>query len=294
MILLNFATPDGYRLGIKIGDRVINAAVSGQRLGIDAPANMEELAVMGRKGLAKLESLAAVTGESEQLPLVGLRLGPAISRPGKIICIGLNYRHHAVEAGMEIPTEPILFSKFGNTITSSGADIDIGGLNQVDYEAELGVVIGRRVRHVKEEHALDYVLGYCNANDVSDRERQFKSSQWLLGKTPDGFCPVGPWLRTAESGFDAQKLRIRGWLNGELRQDHNTSDMIFGIAELIAYISIHFTLEPGDLIITGTPKGVILGRESKDWIEHGDEYQVEIEGLGRLVNRFVDNTQGQE
>lgn len=294
MILLSFATPESYHLGIKLDDKVINAAVSGQDLGIDVPANMEELAVMGRKGLAKLESLAAVTGESEQLPLDGLRLGPVISRPGKIICVGLNYRHHAIEAEMEIPTEPILFSKFGNAITSSGADIDISGLNQVDYEAELGVVIGRRARDVKKEQALDYVLGYCNANDVSDRELQFKSSQWLLGKTLDGFCPLGPWLHTAEPGFDAQKLRIRGWLNGELRQDHNTSDMIFSIAELIAYISSHFTLEPGDLIVTGTPKGVVLGRESKDWIQHGDEYQVEIEGLGRLVNRFVDNTQIQE
>jgi 2-keto-4-pentenoate hydratase/2-oxohepta-3-ene-1,7-dioic acid hydratase in catechol pathway len=137
------------------------------------------------------------------------------------------------------------------------------------------------------------VLGYCNANDVSDRELQFRSSQWLLGKTADGFCPVGPWLRTPESGFDAQNLRIRGWLNGELRQDHNTSDMIFSIAELIAYISGVFTLYPGDLIITGTPRGVILGREAKDWIQHGDEYQVEIEGLGRLVNRFTDNTERQ-
>lgn len=293
MILLNFVAPDGLRLGIKQGDRVIDAGASGRRLGIEAPSSMEELTAMGKRGLGKLESLSAVTGADEQLPLEGLSLGPAIPRPGKIICIGLNYRHHAVEAGMEIPSEPILFSKFGNAITSSASDINISGLKQVDYEAELGVVIGRRARGVKKEQALDYVLGYCNANDVSDRELQFRSSQWLLGKTADGFCPVGPWLRTPESGFDAQNLRIRGWLNGELRQDHNTSDMIFSIAELIAYISGVFTLYPGDLIITGTPRGVILGREAKDWIRHGDEYQVEIESLGRLVNRFTDNTERQ-
>jgi len=293
MILLNFDTPEGLRLGIKQGNRVIDAGASGQSLGIEAPSCMEELTAMGKRGLGKLESLAAVTGEDKQLPLDDLHIGPAIPRPGKIICIGLNYRHHAIEAGMEIPAEPILFSKFGNAITSSGSDINISGLKQVDYEAELGVVIGRRARGVKKEQALDYVLGYCNANDVSDRELQFRSSQWLLGKTADGFCPVGPWLRTPESGFDAQNLRIRGWLNGELRQDHNTSDMIFSIAELIAYISGVFTLYPGDLIITGTPRGVILGREAKDWIQHGDEYQVEIEGLGRLVNRFTDNTERQ-
>lgn len=290
MILLNFVTSDGLRLGIKQGRRVVDAGTSGRRLGIEAPSSMEELVAMGKPGLGKLESLSAVTEEHDQLRLDGLDLGPAIPRPGKIICVGLNYRHHALEAGMEIPSEPILFSKFGNSITASGSDIDISGMKQVDYEAELGVVIGRRTRAVKTEQALDCVLGYCNANDVSDRGLQFRSSQWLLGKTADGFCPVGPWLRTPEPGFDAQDLRIRGWLNGELRQDHDTSDMIFSIAELIAYISGHFTLEPGDLILTGTPRGVILGRESKNWIRHGDEYQVEIEGLGRLVNRFRDST----
>lgn len=289
MILLNFVTADGLRLGIKQENRVIDAGASGRRLGIEAPSSMEELVVMGKRGLGKLESLSAVTEADEQMPMEGLSLGPAIPRPGKIICVGLNYRHHAVEAGMEIPSEPILFSKFGNAITANGSDIDTSGMKQVDYEAELGVVIGRRARAVKEEQALDYILGYCNANDVSDRELQFKSSQWLLGKTADGFCPVGPWLRTPESGFDAQSLRIRGWLNGELRQDNNTLDMIFSISELIAYISGHFTLEAGDLILTGTPRGVILGREEKDWIRHGDEYQVEIEGLGRLANRFTDN-----
>ncbi|MEE4218195.1 MAG: fumarylacetoacetate hydrolase family protein [Xanthomonadales bacterium] len=293
MILLNFVTAKGLRLGIKQGNRVIDAGASGQRLGIEAPSSMEDLTSMGRRGLGKLESLLAVVGEEEQLPLDALDLGPAIPRPGKIVCVGLNYRHHALEAGMDIPSEPILFSKFGNAITSSGSDIDISGMSQVDYEAELGVVIGRKARTVKQEQALDYVLGYCNANDVSDRGLQFRSSQWLLGKTADGFCPVGPWLRTPGPGFDAQGLRIRGWLNGELRQDHKTSDMIFGIAELIAYISGHLTLEPGDLILTGTPKGVIMGRESKNWIQHGDEYQVEIEGLGRLVNRFTTNTESQ-
>ena len=287
MILLNFQSADGLQLGILQGNRVIDVQDGSERLGIEAPATFEDLAANTRRGLGKLEALAAVVPDDEQLALGDLEIGPAVPRPGKIICIGLNYRHHAIESGMEIPAEPILFSKFGNAITASGADIDISGLNKVDYEAELGVVIGRTARNVEAGNALDHVLGYCNANDVSDRELQFKSGQWLLGKTVDGFCPVGPWLRTPEPGFDAQDLAIRGWLNGELRQENNTSDMVFNIAELIAYISRHFTLEPGDLILTGTPMGVILGREEKDWIRPGDEYRVEIEGLGSLVNRFT-------
>lgn len=287
MILVNFFREDGLRLGILQDGLVIDVRDSAGRTGIEAPSTFEELAVRTRQGLGKLESLAAIVPDSDKSALDPLAVGPAVPRPGKIICVGLNYRHHAIESGMDIPAEPILFSKFGNAITASGADIDIGGLNQVDYEAELGVVIGDTARNVSAESALDYVLGYCNANDVSDRELQFKSSQWLLGKTVDCFCPVGPWLRTPEPGFDAQNLRIRGWLNGELRQENNTSDMIFGIAELIAWISRHFTLEPGDLVLTGTPMGVILGREQKDWIRPGDEYRVEIEGLGSLVNRFT-------
>ena len=287
MILLNFNASEGLRLGILQGDLVVDCAAAGPRLGIEAPASMAELTANTRQGMGKLESLAAVVPDNEKLSVDDLDIGPAVPNPGKVVCIGLNYRHHAAESGMAVPEEPILFSKFGNAITASGADIDISGLQQVDYEAELGVVIGRTARNVNVENALGHVLGYCNANDVSDRELQFKSGQWLLGKTVDGFCPVGPWLRTPEPGFDPQNLSIRGWLNGELRQENNTSDMIFGIAELVSYISRHFTLEPGDLVLTGTPMGVILGREKKDWIRPGDEYRVEIEGLGSLVNRFT-------
>ena len=286
MIIVNFRAHEGLRLGILRGDRVIDVKACAAAIGIDAPGSFEDLVRRPRQGLGKLESLAAVAADESTLALEGLEPGPAVPAPGKIVCVGLNYRHHALESGMDIPDEPILFSKFGNAITASGAEIDIRGLHQVDYEAELGVVIGEAARNVAEQDALGHVLGYCNANDVSDRELQFRSGQWLLGKTADGFCPVGPWLRTPEAGFDAQNLAIRGWLNGELRQENNTADMIFSVAQLIAYISRHFTLEPGDLVLTGTPMGVILGREKKDWIQPGDEYRVEVEGLGSLVNRF--------
>jgi 2-keto-4-pentenoate hydratase/2-oxohepta-3-ene-1,7-dioic acid hydratase in catechol pathway len=287
LILVNVSRGDGLRLGILQDGRVIDVEGSAARIGIEAPATFQELITCMRQGLGKLESLAAVVPDDEKQPVDALDIGPAVPSPGKIICIGLNYRHHAAESGMDIPDEPILFSKFGNAIAASGQDIAIDGMSQVDYEAELGVVIGQKARNVSAEDALSHVLGYCNANDVSDRERQFRSSQWLLGKTADGFCPVGPWLRTADTGFDAQNLAIRGWLNGDLRQKSNTSDMIFSIPELIAYISRQFTLEPGDLLLTGTPMGVILGRERKEWIQAGDEYRVEIDGLGSLVNRFT-------
>jgi 2-keto-4-pentenoate hydratase/2-oxohepta-3-ene-1,7-dioic acid hydratase in catechol pathway len=149
------------------------------------------------------------------------------------------------------------------------------------------VVIGKTCRHVPVASALDHVFGYCNANDLSERGLQMRSGQWLLGKTLDGFLPVGPVLVTRDEVPDPQALAIRGWLNGELRQHSSTADMIFSVAEVIAYASSFFTLSPGDLIITGTPEGVILGRDPKVWMKHGDEYVVEIEGLGRLANRVV-------
>lgn len=289
MILITFESDRGLLLGIVQHEQVIDVQAAVEALGVDAPVSMQALLEQSDSGLAALERLAEQASENQALlrPLSGLIPGPAAPDPGKIICVGLNYRHHALEAGMEIPAEPILFSKFANAITASGRDVDVTGLVQLDYEAELGVVIGKQVKNVDEADALDCVLGYCNANDLSERALQFKSGQWLLGKTLDGFLPLGPCLRTAEDGFDAQNLDIRGWLNGELRQDSNTSDMIFSIPQLISYISRYITLEPGDLIITGTPMGVILGHENKVWMKPGDEYTVEITGLGRLTNRLV-------
>jgi len=293
MKLITYGSKQDYSLGIVRGDRVIDIRAASQALALEAPATMRELIRSGSVALETLEriSLLAVEESSAILPLDSLDLGPAAPEPGKIICVGLNYRHHAIEAGMKIPAEPVLFSKFSNAISAPACEIDVTGLNQVDYEAELGVVIGRRGKNIRAADALDYVLGYCNANDLSERDLQMRSGQWLLGKTLDGFLPNGPWLRTPEPGFDPQNLDIRGWLNGELRQESNTSDMIFSIPELIAYVSTYITLEPGDLMITGTPMGVILGREHKVWMKPGDEYSVEITGLGRLSNRLVSQDQ---
>jgi len=293
MKLITFESGNSLALGILLEEQVIEVPAVANKLGIDAPATMQALIERGEDGMAALRHILETSHENDPVlrPLSGLKIGPAAPNPGKIICVGLTYRHHAIESGMDIPTEPILFSKFSNAITASGSEIDVSGLVQLDYEAELGVVIGKRGKNIDLESALDYVLGYCNANDLSERALQFKSSQWLLGKTLDGFLPNGPILRTSEADFDPQNLDIRGWLNGELRQNSNTSDMIFSIPELISYISRYMTLEAGDLIISGTPMGVILGHENKVWMCPGDEYTVEITGLGRLSNRLVSRGQ---
>ncbi len=220
-----------------------------------------------------------------------LKVMPAVPNPGKILCVGLNYSKHAAESGMDEPAYPVLFSKFNNTIAAHGEKVPMSmEWTQVDYESELVIVIGKTAKNVSEEDALDYVLGYCNGNDLSERALQFRSGQWLLGKSPDKFFPIGPYLVTADTITDPDNLRIRGWLNGELRQDSNTSDMIFSVSQIIAYASQFMTLNPGDVISTGTPEGVILGypEDKRQWMKPGDEYKVEIEGLGTLVNKIIE------
>ncbi len=209
----------------------------------------------------------------------------SIDVPGKIICVGLNYRDHAEETGAELPTAPLLFAKWPNTLIGPGEPIVLPEeAREVDYEAELGVVIGRRARRVDEAQALDAVRGYICVNDVSARDLQFADGQWTRGKSPDSFCPVGPRLVPREEVDDPQALAIRCLVNGQVLQDSSTAQMVFSVAEIIAYVSRTITLEPGDLIATGTPAGVGVFREPKVLLEDGDEVTVEIEGLGSLTN----------
>lgn len=217
-----------------------------------------------------------------------LSIGPCVPAPSKIICIGLNYRRHAVESGMPIPAVPVVFTKYNNTLVDYGGDVTLGQVGvQFDYEVELGVVIGKRCKQVKTSAALQYVLGYCVANDLSCRDLQFRTSQWLMGKSLDHFLPLGKYLVTKDDIGDPQQLRLRCSLNGEPRQDSNTVDMIFSVAEIIEDLSWHMTLEPGDLILTGTPQGVIMGLPEKNWLKPGDVVEVDIEGLGSTSNRMV-------
>jgi 2,4-diketo-3-deoxy-L-fuconate hydrolase len=220
------------------------------------------------------------------VPLDEVRLRAPITRSQKIIAIGLNYEDHANETGGEIPEKPIVFAKYPNTIVGPGEAIRIPPITeQVDYEAELAVVIGRRVKNVPEEEALEYVFGYMNGNDVSSRDLQFsEGGQWTRSKSIDTFAPIGPYIATRDEVSDPQNLYIRCVLNGEVVQDGTTSDMIFSVAELVSFLSRGMTLVPGDVILTGTPAGVGFARDPALFMKAGDEVSVEIEGLGTLTN----------
>lgn len=256
------------------------------------PTTIMEVINGGREVFSKLEEYVA------SLPAEGpfilnedeVRWGPCVTEPNKIICVGLNYRKHADETNAPYPEVPILFNKFNNTLTGHKCDIAVPRVTeQLDYEVELGVVIGKEAKYVDKENALDYVFGYCTVNDLSARDLQLKTPQWLLGKTCDDFSPMGPYLVTADEVGDPNHLQLKTYVNGEVRQDSNTSDMIFYVNEIVSYISQHMTLTPGDVILTGTPEGVVLGYppEKQVYIQPGDEVTVEIEKLGSLSNRFI-------
>ncbi len=234
---------------------------------------------------AFLEAPRNISDGSPCIDLASVNLCAPVPRPGKVICIGLNYRDHAEESGMAIPKSPIIFSKFPSCVIGPGKAIVIPtGSDQVDYEAELAVVIGRRVKNITADEALDAVFGYTNFNDVSARDFQFADGQWQRGKSCDTFAPMGPFIATKDELPDAEGLRIRFRRNRETLQDSNTGQLIFGIAELIEFLSRSITLEPGDVIATDTPPGVGFARKPPIFLRPGDIAEVEIEGLGTLSN----------
>lgn len=211
--------------------------------------------------------------------------GPCVTDPEKIICIGLNYRRHAAETGNPVPTLPILFNKFNSALNNHGGTIAVSKepAKNFDYEAELVIVMGRTARDVGEADALSYVLGYCTGNDFTARDLQSRTSQWMIGKSGDGWAPVGPWLVTGDQ-VDPNNLRIELTVNGDKRQSSNTADMVFNCQQLVSYISKHMTLKPGDIIFTGTPEGVISGypKDKQVWLKPGDKLVTSIEKLGDL------------
>ena len=282
MRLVSFHGPDGVRLGVDTDRGVVDVAAAAP----DAPATMRELIAAGPTALEQVRQ--AVGTVTDVVPLEQLRLAPAVPDPEKIICVGLNYRKHAAEGGMPVPDQPIYFAKFRNSLAGSGEEVAVpAATRKADYEVELVAVIGRTTRNVSTEAALDAVFGYATGNDLSARELQMRSSQWTYGKAIDGFAPLGPHLVTADEVPDPQALRTRTWVNGDLRQDSNTRDMVFSVAELVSDLSQIMTLEPGDVIYTGTPEGVILGMDEQFWLQPGDEVVCEVEGLGRLVTPLV-------
>ena len=227
------------------------------------------------------------------LPLVDIgdvKIEAPVPRPNKIICIGLNYLDHVTESGAEIPKAPLIFSKFDTCVAASEDPILLlVGSEQVDFEAELAVVIGRQAKNIDGKDAIDYVFGYTNFNDVSARDMQFADGQWQRGKSCDTFAPFGEYVATKDEIADPHKLRIQFRLNGETMQDSNTNQLIFKIPELVEYLSRSITLEPGDIIATGTPPGVGFARKPPVFLKNGDVCEVEIEGLGVLINPVTSN-----
>jgi 5-carboxymethyl-2-hydroxymuconate isomerase len=264
--------PKGFEIPALLDPNGILRELSGQLDDIAGEA-------LSDAGLAKLRALDPTT-----LPVVpdGIRIGPCVGRIGKLCCVGLNYSDHAAETGAAVPEEPILFGKAVTSVSGPNDDIETPrGSDALDYEVEIAIVIGKRAKNVFEADALDHVAGYAVFNDVSERTFQAKrSGQWIKGKSHDSFGPLGPWLVTRDEVPDPGNLDMFLDVNGERRQTGNTRTMIFGIAHIVSYISQFMTLNPGDVIPTGTPPGVALGMKPPRWLKPGDVVELGIEGLG--------------
>ncbi|HXI26034.1 MAG TPA: fumarylacetoacetate hydrolase family protein [Pyrinomonadaceae bacterium] len=295
-------TSDQQRLGILIGDVVCDVAElaratkSTGRAVEDWLVNVDSMLEVVKRGAPAVEQLAALLNSSE--PSTG-RAGvwahsldaidflPAVY-PGKILAIGRNYAEHAAEGGSDLPTAPLLFNKLPNALNAHGKPIVLPSIStQVDFEAELAVIIGHRTKLVSEAEALDHVFGYSLINDVSARDLQFGDKQWTRGKGLDTFAPLGPFITTRDEIEDVQSLKIEGLLNGDVMQSSNTAKMIFGVAYLVSYLSQGITLEPGDVIASGTPDGVGAFRQPPVFLKDGDVFEVRIEKLGTLRNPVV-------
>jgi len=285
MKLLTYQTPDGPRAAALAG----RLAFDLQTLDPDLPTDLNDFLKLGPQGIERAE-LGLANQREPAIPLEQITYLPPILAPSKILCVGVNYADHAPETGKEVPNKPIIFNKLSGVLSSHNADILLPRVSEkVDYEAELVVVIGKEGRYIDEENAMDYVAGYTCGNDVSVRDWQLENpgGQWLLGKSFDTTGPIGPWIVTPDELTDPHKLGVRSILNGETMQNSNTSQFIFPIPRLIAFISQVTTLLPGDLIFTGTPSGVGMARKPPVFLKEGDLIEVEIEGIGTLQNRVV-------
>jgi 2-keto-4-pentenoate hydratase/2-oxohepta-3-ene-1,7-dioic acid hydratase in catechol pathway len=285
MRLATIQTEAGARAAVLHGGHYIDLHATDPAL----PASVRQLLELGSAGL-KAADQAARRGDAIRFEADRVKLLPPIPDPPKIVCLGLNYRDHAVESGAAIPKEPILFSKYATALIGPGDAIVLPPVSQeVDYEAELVIVVGRRGRHLSPDAARGYAAGYTIGHDVSARDWQLKKEgkQWMVGKTFDTFAPTGPVLVTADEVPDPERLPIRLRLNGQTMQDSNTQQMIFGVGATLAYLSQVFTLEPGDLVFTGTPPGVGFARQPPVFLKPGDVVEVEIEGVGVLRNPVV-------
>jgi 2-keto-4-pentenoate hydratase/2-oxohepta-3-ene-1,7-dioic acid hydratase in catechol pathway len=281
MRLVNFRTKDRTEFGVEQDGLVFPLGSAGYASDVAFFAAGEEGRFAARRHLGRLDA--------ERIPLAEVQLLAPVLKPGKILCIGLNYRDHAIESGMELPRVPTVFLKLPSAVTGPDTDIVLPRQSaQPDYEAELAAVIGPAGRDIAPEDWERHVAGYTILNDVSARDIQLATSQWTLGKSFDTFCPIGPAVVTTDEIRNPHALDIRLSIGGEVLQRSNTRELIFKLPELIAYISSIVPLEPGDMISTGTPAGVGLGRKPQRWLQAGEQIEIAVEGLGTLRNRTVE------
>lgn len=292
MKLVNIQEDSKYIIGVVTDQGILDIRRAAEYFSLSVPYKMEEIIESWTNSSNDMVKLIAKSQtekvEKLFLPEAEAIYAPCVTNPEKIICIGLNYLDHANESKMEIPTSPVVFSKFNNALVAHQQEILLPlNAKQFDYEAELVIVIGKTAMNVSVEDAMASIFGYTIGNDLSARDLQFRTGQWLLGKTCDGFAPIGPYLVTADE-VDPSDLEISCRVNGELRQHGNTKNMIFDCAHIVSYLSQHMTLRPGDIIFTGTPAGVILGypEEQRNWLKSGDEVVISIEKIGSLKNKL--------
>jgi 2-keto-4-pentenoate hydratase/2-oxohepta-3-ene-1,7-dioic acid hydratase in catechol pathway len=271
-------------LAVVDGDRVAT-------LSVDATATVDELIAAGPAAWEAARVVARAALEDGEALEPGMLDAP-LKSPSKIACVGLNYHDHCRETGMAAPERPLIFAKFPSSLVGPGAAIEWpdGPTEQVDWEVELAVVIGRRIRHASEHEALEAIFGYSAANDVSARDLQFADQQWVRAKSIDSFCPLGPVIVTPDEFGDPQDKRLVTRVNGETMQDSTTAEMIFSVGEIVSFLSRACTLETGDLILTGTPWGVGGFRDPPVFLKPGDTVEVEVEGIGVLANNVGRNT----
>ncbi|MBK4738176.1 fumarylacetoacetate hydrolase family protein [Noviherbaspirillum pedocola] len=290
MKLLMMKNADGSEsLGVVTDKGVIDVRAAAAKYHIAAPMTLDELLQGGNAdGLNAVVDKARSSGDA-LLDETKIQHAKMFAHPSKIMCVGLNYRQHAKEVGMKEPSVPVLFNKYDNTLTGHNSTIKLPAKDiatKFDYETELLIVIGKQARNVSESEALSYVAGYCTSNDFSARDLQLElpSGQWMIGKTLDDFAPIGPYFVSSDLVGNPNNLKIQTRVNGELRQSSNTNDFIFNTQQMVSYISRFWTLNPGDIIFTGTPQGVIAGypKEKQVWLKPGDEIVSSIEKLGEL------------
>jgi 2-keto-4-pentenoate hydratase/2-oxohepta-3-ene-1,7-dioic acid hydratase in catechol pathway len=288
MTLLNMRAAGGPRLGVKLPKGVLDVAAAAAIYKLPAPVDTDDLLQNGKGAMLTALVAAAADGPASlYLRDSAVQHAPLVTRPEKIIMMGFNYRRHAAETGTPIPANPTLFNKFNNALNHHGGTIALptAAARQFDHEIELVIVFGRECRNVSEADALGYVAGYCTGNDFTARDLQYLTTQFMIGKTFDGFAPLGPHLVTSDLVGDPNNLRLECRINGEQRQDWNTSDMIFNCRQLISFASRMMTIKPGDIMFTGTPHGVIFGKPKAEqvWLKPGDRVACSVEKLGELA-----------